>query len=114
MDEMIGYCGIVCSECPAMLATAKDDDQERARVAQEWSEHFEVDLKPGDINCDGCLTDTDRVFNYCRVCEIRSCAGEKEVVNCAYCGDYGCDKLTKIHDMAPEAKNKLEEIRQTL
>ena len=34
MDEMIAYCGITCSKCPAMLATLKDDDKERAKVAQ--------------------------------------------------------------------------------
>jgi hypothetical protein len=114
MDEMIGYCGINCTKCPAFEATQKNDDDARARVAQEWSQHFGADLKAEDINCEGCLTDTDRIFNYCRVCDIRSCAGERELVNCAYCGDYGCEKLTKIHDMVPDAKNKLEEIRQAL
>lgn len=114
MDKMIAYCGITCTECPAFLATQKDDEKERAKVAEMWSKEFDVDLKPGDINCDGCLSTTEPLFSHCQVCEIRHCGQEKQVVNCAYCDDYGCEKLTKFLDMVPRAKNTLEEIRKTV
>ena len=32
MDKMIAFCGIVCTECPAFLATQKDDDKERRKI----------------------------------------------------------------------------------
>lgn len=112
MDKMIAYCGINCTECPALLATQKDDDAERAKVAEMWSKQFDVDLKAEDIDCDGCLTEGGRLFGHCQVCEIRKCGGERQVVNCAYCEDYGCEKLTKFLEMVPEAKNTLEEIRK--
>jgi len=111
---MIAYCGITCTECPALLATQKDDQKERAKVAEMWSKEFDVDLKPEDINCDGCLAESERLFSHCQVCEIRACGREKTVVNCAYCDDYGCEKLTKFLDMVPEAKNTLEEIRKAV
>ena len=112
MDQMIAYCGITCSECPAMLATQNDDDKERAKVAEMWSKEFDADLKPEDINCDGCLSTTEPLFSHCQVCEIRKCGQEKQVTNCAYCDDYACEKLTKFLDMVPRAKNTLEEIRK--
>jgi hypothetical protein len=31
---MISFCGLTCTECPAFLATQKDDDQEREKVAK--------------------------------------------------------------------------------
>jgi hypothetical protein len=34
--------------------------------------------------------------------------------NCAHCPDYACAKLEGVFGFAPEAKAKLEEIRQTL
>ena len=46
------------------------------------------------------------------VCEIRKCGMDKGVKNCAYCADYGCDKLLKFFEMAPQAREKLEEIRK--
>ncbi|NIN00617.1 MAG: DUF3795 domain-containing protein [candidate division Zixibacteria bacterium] len=114
MEKMIAYCGLVCTECPAFIATQKNDDEERKKVAEKWSKDHETALKPEDINCDGCLVDSERLFNYCKVCEVRKCAKDKAVVNCAYCDDYGCEKLTKFFGMAPEAKTRLDELRKTL
>jgi len=111
---MIAFCGLTCTECPAFIATEKDDDEERKKVAVMWSEQFKVDLKPEDINCDGCLVDSERLFSHTRVCEIRKCGKEKKVKNCAYCDDYACDKLTGIFKAAPDAKTTLDQIRQSL
>ena len=32
MDKIIAFCGAVCSECPAFLATKNDDDNEKKRI----------------------------------------------------------------------------------
>jgi len=115
MDKMIAFCGLICSECPAFIATQKDDDNERKKVAELWAKEYNSpDLKPEDINCDGCLSENGRLFGYCKTCDIRSCALEKNAKNCAYCDDYACEKLVKFFDMAPEAKNNLDEIRGNL
>ncbi|KPK99539.1 MAG: hypothetical protein AMJ91_07400 [candidate division Zixibacteria bacterium SM23_73_3] len=111
MEKMIGFCGLDCSECPAFIATKKDDDEERKKVAQKWNKEFKANLKPEDINCDGCLIDSERLFNYCKVCEIRKCGKEQKVENCAYCDDYACDKLIEFFTKAPEAKTTLDGIR---
>ena len=114
MDKMIGICGMTCTECPAYLATQKDDDKERARVAEMWSKEFNENLKPEDINCSGCLSEEKPLFGYSAVCEIRKCGRGRGVENCAYCDDYACEKLNKFFETAPDAKNALEEIRKSL
>ena len=115
MDKMIAFCGLTCTECPAFVATQKDDDEERKKVAEMWSKEFNEEIKPEDINCDGCLTEEGgRVYNYCKVCKIRECGKKKAVENCAYCDDYACDKLNDFFKMAPEAKTALAEIRKNL
>jgi len=114
MDKMIAFCGIGCTEWPAFLATQKDDDNERTKVAELWSEEFKAEIKPEDIDCDGCLLENGRLFGHCKVCEIRKCAQEKGIKNCAYCDDYTCEKLSKFFEMAPETKITLEEIRKSL
>ena len=114
MEKMIAYCGIVCSECGAFIATQNDDDAKRRETAEIWSKKYNHDFKPEEINCDGCLTTTGRVIGYCNVCEIRKCGQEKGVANCAYCEDYACDKLEKFFQMVPENKTTLDEIRKGL
>lgn len=114
MDKMIAFCGITCTECPAFLATQKNDDEARHNVAEKWSAAYHADIRPRDINCDGCLAKTKRLFRHCIVCEIRKCGQNHEVINCAYCDDFACQKLKGLFDNAPAAKDTLEKIRKNL
>ncbi|MCK4236856.1 MAG: DUF3795 domain-containing protein [Candidatus Krumholzibacteria bacterium] len=111
---MISYCGLPCYECGALLATKTDDDDKRREVAELWSKQYSADIKPQDINCDGCLSEGGRLFGHCKVCEIRKCCSEKAIDNCAYCGEYACDKLGSFFQMSPESKKRLDEIHSKL
>jgi hypothetical protein len=114
MEKMIAYCGLVCSDCPAYIATQKNDDEERKKVAEKWNKEFNGSFKPEDVNCDGCPTESDRLIGFTQQCQVRKCAKEKVVINCAHCDDYGCEKLIEFFKMAPLAKENLEEIRKNL
>lgn len=37
MDKMIAFCGLTCTECPAFIATQKNDNKEREKVAKDYS-----------------------------------------------------------------------------
>ncbi len=114
MEKMVGFCGIVCSECPAFLATQRNDDSERSKVADMWSKHYHADIRPEHINCDGCVSKSQRIFSHPRVCEVRKCGQEKGLENCAYCDEYACEKLGEFFEMVPDAKTTLDEIRKNL
>jgi len=114
MKKMVAFCGITCTDCKAFIATQENDDAKRKDVAETWSKAFGREIKPDEINCDGCLNIDGRHIGYCDICEIRKCGMEKDVQNCAYCVDYKCQKLDKFHEQALEAKKTLEEIRQKL
>jgi len=114
MSEMIAICGLPCQECGAFLATRDDDDEKRAEVAKTWSEMFEAEIKPSDINCEGCTSDGGVHFQHCTVCEIRKCGVAKGVVNCAHCAEYACATLEKFFEMVPECRARLDGIRAAL
>ncbi len=110
MEKIISRCGLVCSECPTFIATKEDDDKKRAEVAELWSKQFNMEIKPEDVNCVGCLAD-GKHSSYCGVCEIRSCAVEKELVSCGLCDEYSCEKLEKVLEMEPSCRERLDEIK---
>lgn len=113
MEKMIAYCGLLCTDCPAFIATQNDDQQALKQVAAQWTQEFNQPISPEDCICDGCLPLDGRLSSYCRyVCKVRSCALEKNVQNCAYCADYPCQELTSFLAFAPEAKATLDGIRQ--
>jgi thiamine biosynthesis protein ThiC len=111
MQEIVAYCGLVCNECPAYEATQRNDNDARARVAEEWSKQFQHNFKAEDINCSGCLAVGEVQFSYCSMCAIRKCGSDRKVLNCAYCVEYPCAKLNDFHTKVAEAKAKLEAIR---
>jgi len=115
MDKIVAYCGLVCSNCPAYIATQTDDRAALERVAAQWREEFNApDMTVESIICDGCLTDEGRKCSHCFECQIRACGMERGVVNCAYCDDYGCDKLEGFFGFVPDARATLDAIRQGL
>ena len=112
MEELIAFCGIDCSKCPAFIAKATNDNELRKKTADEWSKQFGSAFNTDEINCDGCTSETDVHIAYCGMCEIRSCGIGKKVKNCAYCDEYPCDKLLKWFENAPDAKKVLDEIKR--
>lgn len=114
MSEMVSICGLLCNECPAFIATRNNSNEERAKVAELWSQQYNQNIKPEDINCEGCIPDGRRLFSHSKVCKIRKCGKERAVKNCAYCDEYACEKLSEFFKMAPDAGRRLNEIRSKL
>ncbi len=111
MSKIIAVCGLDCAGCPAYIAYKNDDNQLRIKTAKEWSAQFDFKFSPEQINCVGCLEAQGPHIGHCSECEIRKCAQEKGLLNCAYCSDYVCETLAKFLEMVPAAKANLEEIR---
>lgn len=111
MEAMIAYCGLDCSQCPAFLATRNNDDAAREKVARDWSRLFGMELKPEQINCDGCRSESERKIGHCSDCKIRFCGAEKGVENCAFCDDGPCDALIAFLKYVPQARENLESVR---
>ncbi len=114
MEKIIAYCGLDCSVCPAYIATVNDDDAARAKVSEQWLKELNVQIKPEDVNCDGCLSRDGRHIGYCSMCEIRKCGTGKMISNCAHCSDYSCEKVSSFHAHVPSAKETLDNIKKGL
>lgn len=112
MEQMIAYCGLECTECPAYKATQANDRKALEAVAAQWREAFNLtDLTADSVICDGCLSTTGRLTGYCHTCQIRACASERGMENCAACDEYACEKLRGFFEHAPEAEKRLDSLR---
>ena len=113
MDRMIAYCGLVCTECPAYVATQADDREALERVAAQWREEYNApQLTVESVVCDGCLGEEGRKCGHCSECKIRACAVARGVVNCAHCADYACETLEGFFSFVPDARETLDEVRR--
>lgn len=117
MDITIAYCGLACESCPIHLATLEKNDsvktKMRIEIAEQLARIYKTTPKPEIISdCDGCKVIDGRLFTGCIDCEIRKCAILNNMVNCAYCNNYACDKLKRHFALDPDAQARLEEIRK--
>lgn len=91
-------CGLDCAGCEAFLATQANDEATRQKVADAWNVRYRQkgynrpELKVGDINCRGCLSDGP-IYLYCSQCKIRQCCIEKGLKSCQECKEYRCSAL---------------------
>jgi hypothetical protein len=115
MDKIIAYCGLVCTDCPAYIATQANDRAALERVAAQWREEFNApNITAEGVLCDGCLTDLGHKFGHCHECQIRACGMHRDVVNCAYCEAYACDTLQEFFGFVPGARTLLDGIRASI
>jgi hypothetical protein len=113
---MIAYCGIVCDTCPIHVATLEQDGSKREimrlEIARLCSAKYGMNLQPADItDCDGCRSETGRLFSGCAQCGIRTCTIDRKLSTCASCADYACEILLKHFEADPDARDRLENFR---
>ena len=115
MARKLAYCGIICSDCEAFLATQSGVQQALEEVAVKWQQEYN---HPGItaewVACDGCINGNGAQCGHCTECEIRFCGMANGVENCAHCEQYACEKLTKFFEFVPEAQINLDAIHLEL
>lgn len=108
------FCGLVCTGCPAYIATQADDRAALEQVAAQWREEYSAPYTVETVTCDGCVADDGRHCGYWYDCKIRACGAARGVANCAHCSDYACEKLEGFLGSVPTARAVLDDIRRSL
>jgi len=95
MKEKIGFCGYRCEICPAYKDNI-NSDEDRQKVSDGWFKYYGFRIAAEEIYCDGCLAegcaDPQRIDPEC---EVRACALQRGLPNCAHCDDFICEKLSE-------------------
>jgi hypothetical protein len=120
--EMIAYCGLNCATCQIYAATRETDPKKQRQMREDIviaiKKYLGEEKRVEDItDCDGCKAQGGRLFSSCQKCQIRKCASQKGLENCAYCSEYACDKLSRFFDSEGQqagAKKRLDTIKKSL
>ncbi len=115
----IAYCGLDCHGCPIYWATIEKDPVKKEKIRKAVIEiakkQYGIEFTLDDItDCDGCKSTNGRLLSECYSCQIRTCAREKKLENCAYCPDYPCDTLENFFAKDPSARTHLDVIKMML
>jgi hypothetical protein len=119
MNPMIAYCGLDCQSCPIHLAAYEPSESKRREmrisIARICSEQYGMNLLPEQVtDCNGCRSNTGRLFSGCLHCEIRPCAIDRKLESCANCVEYVCGKLQNHFKDDPSAQIRLQTLRSQI
>lgn len=106
MVEMLGYCGFLCDICPAYRKNIKSD-ADKVKLSNKWFLYFGFKVPPEKGSCVGCKNEG---YHPDEGCPVRPCAMKKNVENCAYCDDFGCDNLKSRMDFIKNYVKEIEKI----
>ena len=108
MDRYIACCGLDCESCEARLATVRNDEALRRRVAALWSELNGVAITPEMIHCVGCRIEGVKTPYCASLCPIHPCARSRGFETCGSCKEMdACQKLRAITGNSAEARDNL-------
>lgn len=80
------YCGLYCGACSIMV-----ERKNNRLEAMADNNKYRFD----ELMCNGCKTQVNSI--YCRECDIKKCAKEKNVEFCFECNEFPCDIITKFN-----------------
>lgn len=107
--HMMSACGVLCSACPAYLATTKGRTHQK-RTVEAWHRIYGLNETVEYISCCGCLGPDEEVFHTSRTCKARRCCRSKGFSSCAECPIELCvdlEKTQSVWDEVPNLMNKL-------
>ena len=91
MKEIVGCCGYRCDLCQAYRENIIDVEHQQ-RTVRGWFKYYGDKVPPEEACCDGCLDNRKNAKRINTDCNVRACAMEKGVSNCAHCAEYFCSK----------------------
>jgi len=110
VEKLIACCGLICTECPAYIATKANDEAKIAEIAANWAKEYNIEVATDKVWCDGC-TEDGRKCGHCYECEIRACAMAAKKENCGMCDELEtCTKIGHFMSLAPQVKSVLDKI----
>jgi hypothetical protein len=96
LEPHVAFCGLDCADCAVYVATKTGDDNLRQAYAGHESARWKIQIEPARLNCHGCR-DLQPKTGFCATCQVRACALERGLEDCARCGEYPCAKLDRVH-----------------
>ncbi len=95
--ELLSPCGLYCGVCGVYYASHHKDQVLKEKLAKAYGD------TPDKIECNGCMS--DKVYWYCQVCPVKTCAADKKVEGCYQCGAFPCAKIDNFP--VPEGKKNI-------
>src|SRR3989304_4037641 len=106
MKAHIAKCGYRCDLCSAFKPALTDADKQD--ISRAFRQYYGMQIRPEDVKtCTGCQSSD---IPNDKECPVFPCVMEKGIDNCAFCDDFGCDKLKQRMDIVKQIKKNTKDV----
>lgn len=99
IKKLTAPCGLACWAC------AYHKDNITDELARQTAETIGLEVK--DVPCEGCRSERGCSFEHALTggagCKTKTCVAAKELHDCSECGEFPCENLMPVVDMADRA-----------
>lgn len=87
--DLMAPCGLYCGTCGVYIATRDNNEKFKTVMGNLYG------TKPEETECLGCMQSDppDKIYAYCKECNIRECVKEKGFYSCHQCDEWPCDMI---------------------
>jgi len=84
--KLMAPCGLYCGVCGVYIATRDHNDKFKAALGTVYK------TPPEETECLGCMQPhpPEKLYIYCKICEIRDCVKSKGYYSCHQCDQWPC------------------------
>lgn len=102
---LVGACGLFCGTCLIYTATILDIKNLKLQLAKEIFIAENPEGNISKIKCFGCHGNKD--LHWSPRCKILRCTTEKNILTCAECSEFACEKLVSFYKHYEEFEGEL-------
>lgn len=106
IEPILARCGFRCDLCLAYQPNIDANPANRDLLTQGWLKYFGIRVRPEEIYCLGCLSDSPTMDSNC---PVRPCVLSRGCATCAECGEYICPHLAERIVTCAEVQQQIGE-----
>ncbi|MEN8127733.1 MAG: DUF3795 domain-containing protein [Planctomycetota bacterium] len=110
--KLIAPCGLYCGNCNDYIAHIKNDDDLKKKVATAINKQLNINISSEQVGCEGCWGTLHTEYSSNLDCEVRCCAEQRNILSCALCENFPCEKLQNHFKGDNKKKINLDRIRE--
>ncbi len=107
---LVKGCGGYCGGCLDYLAYINNDEELKKKLAKQFSEELDMNIKSEDVGCLGCHGTIHKPW--CASCSLQRCTEGKKNLTCASCDEFPCDKLETYYQEHRESESRAHLLRR--
>lgn len=85
-------CGLYCGTCGVYIATRDNNEKFKRVMGKLYGTALE------HTECAGCMqpAPAEKLYGFCRICNIRQCVKSKEYYSCHQCPEWPCRMINEF------------------